>query len=72
VTSFSYLLFPFFKNPDAEYGVYDYATLSQSLARATAGQAYFFTVQVNMPGSPGQTNCDVQFSFGSQDFLTYG
>jgi hypothetical protein len=62
---------PLSTNPDVEGGTYDYATLSQSLKGATAGQNHFLTVQVNLLGLVGQGNCNINFFAGSQTLINY-
>ena len=50
---------------------YDSAALSQTFTGATAGQAYFFTTQLNLPAKTSQGYCDVYFNAGSEILFSY-
>lgn len=66
LTFVSYVSMPLSQTGDMGFGAYDSAALSQTLAGATAGQVYFFTAQLNLPGMTSQGYCDVYFSAGSE------
>jgi hypothetical protein len=71
LTSLSYVSMPLSTSPDVEFGAYDYAGLSQSLAGGTVGQVYFLTVQVNLPELGGEGYCSINFVAGSDSLVSY-
>lgn len=55
------------------YMLSDYAVLSQSFDGGSAGQVYFLSVDVELPGlsSINQGTCSITFSIENQDLLVY-
>lgn len=73
LTSDSVITLPSSQGPFPGHPSLDWATLSQDVVGATAGQAYFFTVQVNLEGLPGidGATCIIDLGTNQQDFVTY-